>query len=234
MTHTDQSSVDEETDEDLYAAYLWLTESKKKGTVWDFANMDEGTLMARYRHARELEGKVAFDRDTIILGHMPYSDEYQVHLKPGQDTVSLDQALNLLATTAGQPGESSGPGTSHHAGTGRELGKTSSKLMKLKGKQTKDYSREAQPTNHRKNTESHDGSSNPIPSEHEISHVLLGQQERCFCLKKFKLHIPDEENRWTFSKVAQFKKCRHYFHVNCLQRWMVKHWGNSCPYCRGA
>ncbi|OAV90429.1 hypothetical protein PTTG_28317 [Puccinia triticina 1-1 BBBD Race 1] len=166
------------------------------------------------------EVKAAFDSNVNILGYMPRREQHPcLPVLPSVGTKNLEI---ISLTTADNK-------------------LTRSKLKKVKNmlgitRITGSYIPKGQPTNHGQTSRSHDGTSTSISSDHQISRVLYGGSvdEECkVCLDLFSSPEPVGENHWSFCKVAQVKKCGHYFHFECIHPWMVGKLENNCPACRG-
>ncbi|OAV88886.1 hypothetical protein PTTG_28880 [Puccinia triticina 1-1 BBBD Race 1] len=180
---------------------------------------------------QELEARIlAFNKNTIILGYMPYNKQLKIK-STEQVVVSLDQALHLLVTTeASQHGESDALADSHHAGGGLE--RANSKSKDLQHQQNQAYSCEDM---HLKTNNNHKDSSTSNPTNKEILDVIVGNKDKdaCgICLGKFKSPTQDAENQWSFSKAAMIRQCKHYFHPECIKKWLVEYRNDGCPNCR--
>ncbi|OAV90649.1 hypothetical protein PTTG_28250 [Puccinia triticina 1-1 BBBD Race 1] len=165
----------------------------------------------RYAHALQLRVNAAFERNIIILGYMPYSDQYRLPIEPGKvEIVTLNEALN-------------------------ELARTSSESKNLNGQPTGADNHEEQPTNLDHTARNPEGSSTSISSDQMPSHVLYGSpagEECAICRGPFQSPQEFGENHWSFCKVAKLKSCPHYYHFECIHEWMPGYWQNSCPLCR--
>ncbi|OAV97739.1 hypothetical protein PTTG_25949 [Puccinia triticina 1-1 BBBD Race 1] len=233
MRNAHQSAETEAFIRELQAALEWYsTTTGPTITANALANRErQHELIDQYHRAlAEIQAKAAFDSNTDILGYMPYGDQQKLQIKIGQVmTASLENALDLLATTDSQPGGS--------GGLGGKLGRTSSKSEKLQDQKTGVYNHVDQPNvdDDEQTGINHDSSSTSIPSDHILSQVLCGDSANniCgICLVPYKSPTRVEENKWSFTKVAKLKNCPHYFHFQCIYKWMVKNFHNSCPICR--
>ncbi|KAA1067798.1 hypothetical protein PGT21_017392 [Puccinia graminis f. sp. tritici] len=72
----------------------------------------------------------------------------------------------------------------------------------------------------------------------QISDVLLGEPDdrTCIaCLEEFQGPRQDANNQLiidSFDRVLLIKGCGHYFHRQCLQKWILGSKRNTCPLCR--
>jgi hypothetical protein len=141
----------------------------------------------------------------------------------GHDTAPLTQVLDVLAD---------GSATGQSSASGRETPPDWIKNLyamanrahdKIKGKQVE---------------------STPLSPEHHhkminrISDVLLGEpdEQTCpACLEDFQSPRPDSNHQISvdsFEQVLLIHNCGHYFHRQCLQKWILGEKHNSCPLCR--
>jgi hypothetical protein len=156
------------------------------------------------------------------------------------DIVPLSQVINMLGTTTACKGTNNETGI----GTSQKIVKVSSKevssgshSLNFKGKQTDICTpKDSMMTNHQtsKNCEKSSTSNQQL----EISDVLLGEPKdnTCgVCQEEFQEPRQDANNQWdvgSFDQVLLIERCAHYFHRPCLQKWILGHRKNSCPFCR--
>ncbi|WAR64250.1 hypothetical protein PtB15_16B410 [Puccinia triticina] len=173
---------------------------------------------------RRAQSSDPFERYTTTLGYMPYNSQRQLQLQSsGQDTVTLEEALKLLAATAGKSGG--------HAGAG-ELERTSSMSKNLEDMPTGASGHEYHLSNGKTAKKlNHDGSSTSDTAGQEISHVLLGDPGHSACVICHDEFMPSAPGCMT--KVTRIEQCGHYFHHACIYKWIVDWIKDSCPICRG-
>ncbi|WAR64155.1 hypothetical protein PtB15_16B315 [Puccinia triticina] len=175
-----QSASSETTNEQLVAD-PWRSTLMERGDGYRVVLFDKSRLLNDYCDRRGLCSRQPrmlkeFKKFTTIFGYMPYDERYQLPVGT-QDTVTLDEALRLLATTpASQQGEINGLATSHHAEDGLE--RASSKSENIQPQETGAYTHQDELNDHDETTENHDGSStsNNPPNQNKILHVLIGKQ----------------------------------------------------------
>ncbi|KAA1129647.1 hypothetical protein PGTUg99_033328 [Puccinia graminis f. sp. tritici] len=156
------------------------------------------------------------------------------------DIVQLPEALKILETTTACKftHNETGLGTSQKMAKVhlKEINGESSGLN-LEEKQTEICThKDLMMTNHQtsKNPEESSTSNQLL----EISNVLLGEPEdhTCgVCQAEFQEPQQDTNNQWSstsFDQVLLIEGCGHYFHRQCLQKWILGCKKNSCPFCR--
>ncbi|OAV95743.1 hypothetical protein, variant 1 [Puccinia triticina 1-1 BBBD Race 1] len=220
----------------------WRRTFMEVGGDWIVVLFDRTSLVNTYiesegfsnRQRRRLEeAERAFDSHTITSGYIPFNEQQKLHTETRHGTVSLDEASQLLATTAAsQPGESDRLADSYDDGGLR----FNSKLKGIQHQKTAACSHQDEPTNQDRVTESPNGSSTANPPNHyKYSHFIVGKenQNQCaVCGDQFKSPKNAGKHQWCISEVTRIKKCRHDFHPKCIRPWIIEHGNRSCPLCR--
>ncbi|OAV95740.1 hypothetical protein PTTG_26570 [Puccinia triticina 1-1 BBBD Race 1] len=221
----------------------WRTTFMEIANDWSVVLIDRTNLVDTYieskgffnRQRRQLEeAERAFDSNTITSGYIPFNERHKLHTETEHGTVSLDQASQLLATTAAsQPGKRDQV-NSYYYDDGDLIFRST--LKGIQDQKTAACSHQDEPTNQDRDTESPNGSSTANPPNHyKYSHVIVGKEDQNECVvcgEQFKYPFNEAKDYWRISEVTRIKKCRHDFHPKCIRPWIIKHNNRSCPLCR--
>ncbi|KAI7950862.1 hypothetical protein MJO29_009536 [Puccinia striiformis f. sp. tritici] len=160
--------------------------------------------------------------NTKTLGYMPRPLGYgsEISAANALKKVSLDPAIGMLKAAT--------PTTLSESGPVDVDGIIKEQRVNTNRKKTKDV-------NNKDHIPSHKSTQHDVGSSTDISEVLLGDPLHTTCVvchEEFSQPEKNSKNAWLFEKITKMDNCNHYFHLPCIEGWIIEEHKISCPTCR--
>ncbi|KAA1111901.1 hypothetical protein PGT21_014982 [Puccinia graminis f. sp. tritici] len=201
--------------------YLQLSALKNDGTTPSHqVDQPEQSAVTSTPHKRPKALRTQLRRISSLLRQ---KSRVKIFQPKQHDTVPLTEVLDVLAD-ASVTGQSSSSGRETPPDWIKHLYTEASRVNDKNGKQAKSTTT-LSPEHHHQTI-------------NRISDVLLGESDEqtcAACLEDFQSPRPGPNQQISVDSLEQvllIQTCGHYFHRQCLQKWILGEKQNSCPLCR--